>query len=194
MATSAYRLQRNVVLGGETYEIRTDYSVIMDIIEALRDQALNEQERAEAVLTMFYTEPETIPEEYLDDAVESCFAFLRGGRDTSKKNDPVLVDWKKDFPLIVAPVNRVLGYDIRDVDYDEETNAGGVHWHTVLSAYMEIGDCFFAQIVGIRSKKARGKPLDKQDREFYKKNQELIDMDTDTVYTEADENILKEWT
>lgn len=189
---TSYRLQRSVTLGDRDYEIRTDYSVVMDIFEALRDPELTEQERAEAVLTMFYMEPETIPEEYLNDAVESCFAFLRGGRDTSKKNDPVLVDWKKDFPLIVAPVNRVLGYDIRNVDYDEETNAGGVHWHTVLSAYMEIGDCFFAQIVGIRSKKARNKPLDKQDREFYRKNRELIDMET--VYTEAEQDIMKEWT
>lgn len=192
MAASGYRLQRSVPLGGRDYAIRTDYSVAMDLFEALRDPELTEQERAEAVLTMFYMEPETIPEEYLQDAVEGCFAFLRGGgRETSKKNDPVLVDWQKDFPLIVSPVNRVLGYDIRGVDYDPETNQGGVHWHTVLSAYMEIGDCFFAQIVGIRSKKARNKPLDKQDRAFYRKNRELIDMEP--VHTDTERDIMKEW-
>ena len=32
-----------------------------------------------------------------------------------------------DFPRIIAPVNRVLGYETRAVDYDIETNTGGIH-------------------------------------------------------------------
>lgn len=187
-----YRLQRTVEIGGEPYEIRTDYSAVMDIFEALNDAELTDRERAEAVLTIFYMEPEKIPEDSYEEAIQECFRFLRGGEEErQKKNEPVVVDWKQDWHLIVPPINRVLGYDIRNVDYDPETNTGGVHWHTVLSAYMEIGDCFFAQIVAIRSKKARHKPLDKRDREFYRRNKELIDIKV--KYTEAEQDILREW-
>jgi len=60
-----------------------------------------------------------------------------------------------------------------------------------LSYYMEIGDCLFAQVVAIRDKKARGKPLDKQEREFYRRNRKMVDLKT--TYTEAEQNLLAAW-
>ena len=100
--------------------------------------------------------------------------------------------WEQDFQYIVAPVNRVLGYETRALEYDQEGNTGGVHWWTFLSAYMEIGDCLFAQIVGIRSKKAKGKKLDKTEQEFYRKNKEIVDIKV--CYTESEEALIKAWT
>lgn len=78
------------------------------------------------------------------------------------------------------------------MEYDLKTNTGGLHWWTFLSAYYEIGDCLFAQIVRIREKKAKGKALDKSDREFYRKNRALIDIKTH--YTEAEDDLVKMWT
>ena len=66
-----------------------------------------------------------------------------------------------------------------------------LHWWSFLSAYMGIGDCLFAQVVAIRDKKARGKKLDKADREFYRRNQDIIDIKK--PLTEAEREILKEW-
>ena len=57
---------------------------------------------------------------------------------------------------------------------------------------MEIGDCLFAQIVRIREKKAKRKPLDKSDKEFYKRNRHLVDMKTG--YTQSENELLKLWT
>lgn len=93
------------------------------------------------------------------------------------------MNWEKDFPLIVGPVNRVLGREIRD-----ETP---IHWWTFLSAYYEIGDCLFAQVVRIRDKKARGKKLDNQEKEFYKRNREIIDIKTQ--YSSSENELLKMW-
>ena len=81
---------------------------------------------------------------------------------------------------------------IRDRDYDIETNTGGIHWWTILAAYAEIGDCLFAQIVRIRDKKAKGKPLDKSDREFYRKNRDIIDIKQ--TYSEAENDLVNLWT
>ena len=49
----------------------------------------------------------------------------------------------------------------------------------------------FAQIVRIRSLKAKGKKLDKADQEFYRENRRLIDIKQ--KYTEADELAISKW-
>ena len=183
-----YGLPKSLNIGGENFSIRYDYRVILDIFEALNDPELDEQEKALAVLQMFYLDFDDL-EDY-DEALKACFAFINGGHsEETEKKQPRLVDWGQDFPYIVAPVNHVLGYETRTVEYDPITNTGGVHWWTWQSAYMEIGDCLFAQI---GSKKAKGKKLDKSEHEFYRKNRDLIDIKTH--YTESENDLLKAWT
>lgn len=186
-----YGLPKSVNIGGEDFPIRYDYRVILDIFEAINDPDLNDEDRALAVLQMFYPDFDRI-EDY-DAAIRECLKFINGGKEEETgKKQPQLVCWEQDFPYIVAPVNRVLGEEIRGVEYDIEANAGGLHWWTFLSAYYEIGDCLFAQIVRIREKKAKGKKLDKSEQEFYKKNRDIIDIKRH--YTEAEDDIIKAWT
>lgn len=186
-----YGLPKSVNIGGEDFSIRYDYRVILDIFEAINDPDLNDEDRALAVLQMFYPDFDRI-EDY-DAAIRECLKFINGGKEEETgKKQPQLVCWEQDFPYIVAPVNRVLGEEIRGVEYDIEANAGGLHWWTFLSAYYEIGDCLFAQIVRIREKKAKGKKLDKSEQEFYKKNRDIIDIKRH--YTEAEDDIIKAWT
>lgn len=186
-----YGLPKSVNIGGEDFSIRYDYRVILDIFEAINDPDLNDEDRALAVLQMFYPDFDRI-EDY-DAAIRECLKFINGGKEEETgKKQPQLVCWEQDFPHIVAPVNRVLGEEIRGVEYDIEANAGGLHWWTFLSAYYEIGDCLFAQIVRIREKKAKGKKLDKSEQEFYKKNRDIIDIKRH--YTEAEDDIIKAWT
>lgn len=186
-----YGLPKSVEIGGEEFAIRYDFRVILDIFEAMNDPELNDQERALAVLQMFYVDWEQLTD--YDAAIKECIRFINGGQEEpSGKKAPNLVSWEQDFPYIVAPINRVIGQEIRSVEYDLKTNTGGLHWWTFLSAYYEIGDCLFAQIVRIREKKAKGKALDKSDREFYRKNRALIDIKT--YYTEAEDDLVKMWT
>lgn len=186
-----YGLPKSVDIEGETFEIRYDFRVILEILEALNDPELSDTDRALAVLQMFYINWEELPD--FEKAIAECMTFINGGTsEREEKKQPKLVDWQQDFQHIVAPINRVLGYEVRGVEYDMETNTGGVHWWTFLAAYYEIGDCFFAQIVRIRSKKASGQKLDKADREFYRKNREIIDIKT--RYSETEDDLLKVWT
>lgn len=186
-----YGLPKSVNIGGEDFPIRYDYRVILDIFEAINDPDLNDEDRSLSVLQMFYPDFDRI-EDY-DEALKECLKFINGGKEEETgKKQPQLVCWEQDFPYIVAPVNRVLGEEIRAVEYDIEANAGGLHWWTFLSAYYEIGDCLFAQIVRIREKKAKGKKLDKSEQEFYKKNRDIIDIKRH--YTEAEDDIIKAWT
>ena len=186
-----YGLPTSVEINGKDFDVRYDFRVVLDIFEALNDPELSDADKAQAVLEMFYLDPYSIDD--YQKAIDLCFEFINGGereRNSGEKK-PRLVDWQMDFPRIVAPINRVLGYEVRAVPYDPETNTGGVHWYTFLGAYMEIGDCLFAQIVSIRSKKAKGKKLDKSEQEFYRANRDIIDIKT--KYTEAEEDILRQF-
>lgn len=185
-----YGLPTSVEINGMEFPIRYDFRVILDIFEALNDPELDDQERSFVVLHMFYPDFERLTD--YNTAIHEMFRFINMDQEEEQKKQPKLVDWEQDFPYIIAPINRVLGYETRSVSYDPDTNTGGVHWWTFLSAYTEIGDCLFAQIVGIRSKKAKGKRLDKSEQEFYRKNKSIVDIKT--RYTDSENELLKMWT
>ena len=177
-------LPTSVEVGGKAYEIRSDYRAILDICVALSDPELSDRDRGFVVLDIFYPKYSEIPFAEYDEAIQKCFWFLNCGKENRNPTPrPKLVDWEQDFPYIVSPINRVTGKEIRSVEY--------MHWWTFVAAYYEIGDCIFAQIVRIRSALSRGKPLDKSDQEWYRKNRDLVDMQVQ--YTAAEDDILKQW-
>lgn len=181
-----YSLPTVINIAGKDYKIRWDYRAALDIITALGDPNLDNTDKAEAVLRILYIDYERIPLQHLEEALTKAYQFLDGGKEPSKdkRKNPRLVDWEKDFSLIVAPVNRVLGYDIRQ---QKE-----LHWWTFLGAYMEIGgDCTFSQVVNIRDKKARNKKLEKYEREWERRNRDLIDLPERR--TEEQNDWLRSW-
>ena len=179
-----YGLPNTVTVAGVEYSIRTDYRDILTICTALTDPSLDGQDRAEILLTIFYPELGTMPREAYQEAVERCLWFINcGSSEHNQRPAPKLVDWEQDFHYIVAPINRVMGTEIRTMEH--------LHWWSFVSAYHEIGDCLFAQIVRIRSLRAKGKQLDKADAAWYRENREMVDIKT--TYTEAEDAALDAW-
>lgn len=183
---SGYDLPTSATIAGQEYEIRSDYRAVLDIMQVMVDPEISDAERAVITLDIFYPQSTSIPNDALQEAINYVYWFVGGGssggqRKRTRKSR--LMDWIQDFPLMVAPINHVLGYEIRSVEY--------LHWWTFLSAYQEIGDCMFAQVVSIRKKRASGKKLDKHEREFYCDNRELIDLKV--VETDAEKEILEAW-
>lgn len=174
-----YTLPTTLTINGAEYAIRSDYRVVLDIITMLNDASLTAAERAEDAIIMLY---EDIPDN-VEEALKQCFWFINAGQAPGKKS-PRLMDWEKDFPYIIAPINRVLGYEARTVEY--------LHWWSFLSAYMEMSECVMSQIVNIRSKLSKGKKLEKYEREWLRQNREIINLPQ--KYTAEDEEILKKWT
>ena len=179
-----YDLPRSLAVNNKEYGIRADFRDVLDVLEIINDNELEEQERYFLTLLFFYTDFEDMPREDYQEAAERCFWFINGGdlvRNTAKKQ-PRLMDWEKDFPLIIAPINRVVGREVRADAY--------FHWWSFLAAYMEIGECTFSQVVHIRSEKSRGKKLSKFDEEYYRGNRDLIDLPV--KYTQADMELFKQ--
>lgn len=183
-----YELPESLEIGGTEYAIRSGYRAALDVCAALTDPELSGQEKTLAALCIFYPRHEDIPPEHLHEAMDRLRWFIDcGAEESPERRSPRLVDWEQDFPIIAAPVNRVLGTEIRRKTGPEDH---GIHWWTFISAYQEIGDCTFAQVVRVRDRKARGKALDKQDREWYRRNRDLVDLKTQ--YTSAEQDILRD--
>lgn len=178
-----YSLPTRVDIQGVEYDIRSDYRAILDICVALGDAELSQQEKALVVLQIFYQEWDSIPSDCLQEAIEKCFSFINCGQEEGVRKAPKLVDWEQDFQYIVAPINRVVGQEIRAMEY--------FHWWSFISAYYEIGECLFGQIVRVRDMLAKGKKLDKADREWLRNNRHLVDFKT--KYTAAEDEILKQF-
>lgn len=192
MRNKKYGLPKSVNLGEEEYEIRTDYSVILDIFEVLNDAELTNAEKCQCVILIFYVDYEKIPTFLYEEAIKQCFAFIDGGERKNAQKMPKLMDWEQDFPLIVSAVNRVIGEDIRTIDYDPQENKGGLHWYTFKSAFQEIGgDCLFSQVINIRDKQARGKKLEKYEKEWLNRNRAIVELKQ--KYTEAENDLAKLW-
>lgn len=178
-----YGLPKKVNIKGVDFEIRYDFRVILEILEALNDEELEGAEKMECVLKMFYVDWEHI--EDISEAIEACYRFIDGGKEPTGRKSPRLVDWERDFDYIIAPVNRVLGYEARE--------AASVHWWTFLSAYMEMGgESLMCQIISLRDKLSKGKKLEKHEREWLRNNRQLVQLPQ--KYSAADEEMLRKMT
>ena len=176
-------LPKSLTVGGVGYKIRSDYREILDICAAVSDPGFDAQERAFVALSILFVNFESMPQEHYKEAVDKCHWFINGGDTPPDGKQPKLMDWGQDFKHIIAPINRIMGREIRAIKC--------MHWWTFLSAYMEIGDCYFSQIVNIRNKRVQGKALDKSEQEFYRKNRSAVDLKT--KYTEQDDAALDGW-
>lgn len=162
-----YDLPTKLNVDGKEYEIRSDFRAVLDIIAALNDPNLSDIEKTLVMLQILYVDYEDIVN--YEEATKQAVWFIDCGEDrTAKKEKIRLMDWEQDFKIIVAPINRVLGYECRNKDY--------VHWWTFISAYYEIGESTFSNVVNIRYKKKKRKKLEKWEQEFYRDNIELVEL------------------
>ena len=180
-----YDLPNAVDINGKEYEINSDFRCILDIFEVLSDNELVSRERAFYALGYFYPDFAEMPPEDYEEAGKKLFWFIDGGQEQTQeaRKAPKVMDWEQDFPYIIGPVNKIIGHEIR--------NDKHLHWWTFLAAYMDIGECLFAQIVSIRQKIAAHKKLEKHEKEWYHKNRKLVDLHTSLKYTAAEMEFMK---
>ena len=160
-------LPKSLTVDGIEYPIQSDFRVVLLIFEAYEDLDITDSEKAEICLKCLYGE-ENLPKN-IQEAYEQAIWFLDGGDiPKSKQQNKKLTDWKQDESILFPAINKVAGTEVRSLDY--------LHWWTFLGFFSEIGEGLYSQVVNIRSKKSKGKHLEKYEREFYNDHKELVDI------------------
>lgn len=175
-----------VKIADHTCPIRNqcDYRVVLDVITALNDVELTEDEKIKCALFIFYEDVSAITD--FDAAIEEMFKIINGGQEEERDtNKPTLMDWEHDFPQIAPPISRVLGYDVR-------TPNKYTHWYSFLGGYMEIGECTFSTIVSIRTKRIKGQKLDKWEIDYLREHRKIVEL-PQKITAEEQEILNSEW-
>lgn len=177
-----YDLPRGIEIDGVVHNIRSDYRAILDIISVINDLEFSDKDKAIAIMTVFYEDPDLI--EDWEKGIKAAFWFISCGQDEpEKKKCPRLVDWDKDFQHIVSAVNKVAGREVRADDY--------CHWWTFMGYFDALdGESTFASIVNIRNKKAKGTKLEKWEKAWYHENKHIVDIRQTVEYTEQEQELL----
>ena len=159
-----YRLPERAEFGGVSYELNTDFRVILKILEVFEDPSLPEILRWKVALELFYYP--SIPKAFQTQAMEYLSSFLRYGQPDTPA--PRLISWQQDADAIIAGVNQAAGQEIRALAH--------VHWWTFLSWFHAISQGQLSTIVAIRDKLRRGKKLEDWDKDFYRENKQRVDI------------------
>ena len=182
---NGYKLPLSLTIGGRAYPVNFGWQNAIEILIDFQNPEYAHAVKVASMLRKLLPNWMEIPKEHISEAIEKACAFLDCGKQKNDKNRPRVMDWKQDADMIIPAVNSVAGVEIR---LDPR-----IHWWTFFGWYMSIGDGLFATVLRIRGKKAKGKPLDKWEEEFYRENRQIIDLhaeETDEIRKEKD-NILK---
>ncbi len=182
---NTYDLPKSLKVAGKNYAIESDFRVIIDILIDMSDPELNEWEKQEIMFRIMYPDYQDIPPEAKSEACQKAVDFIDYNLPPGKPQ-PKTMDWEQDAPIIIPAVNKIAGMEVRSVPY--------LHWWTFMGYFMEIGDGLVSQVWAIRQKRARGKKLDKWEKEFERSNPELVKLKK--IYSEKQQkeiNNIEKW-
>lgn len=169
---------------------KCDYRIVKKVIRALKDIELKDEERIQCALVIFYENYDEIKD--VEDAVKQMNFIIDCGNQykgesipTPTDNKPPIMDWDYDWDIIAPEINKVLGYDIR-------TPRKFTHWWTMIGAYMCIGEGTFNTVVSIRSKRAKGKKLDKWEEEYIREHRKMVELPR-KLTAEEEEFLNSDW-
>lgn len=163
-------LPKIIKVGTKYYKIRSDYRHILKILAAFGDPELTDEEKIYVCLFVLYEEFEEIPQELYEEAFKKASEFIDNGMKSEDKKQMRVMDWEKDEPILFPSINKVAGFETRSAKY--------IHWWTFLGYYMEISEGVFSHIISLRVKKAKGKKLDKTEREYWNANLAMCRLET----------------
>ena len=174
-------LPDSLIVAGKRYAIRSDFRNFLRIIEVFNDPELTNEEKVYVFLKRAYVEFDSIPNQHYEEAYKRAAEFMEWQKE-EKKHSPRLYDWVKDEQLIFPAVNKAAGMEIRALPY--------LHWWTFLGYFQSIdSESLWGTVLSIRQKRAKGKKLEKWEREFYSNNRELCQITRTEVRKSAEDTL-----
>lgn len=188
-----YELPTTVTVNDTVYAIRNngDYRMVLDCFQVLNDVELSENERILACLIIFYEDFNDIESvlsldgEAIKSLLDNAFLFFNCGQEHAQgETNYKTIDWETDSQLISSAVNKVAGKEIRAETY--------LHWWTFMGYFNAVGESALSTVVGIRSKIAKGKKLEKYEAEFRRNNPQYFTWDMRTLKQKEDDELLNQ--
>ena len=188
-----YELPTTVTIADTTYTIREkgDYRMVLGCFQVLNDVGLSQNERIIACLIIFYEDFNDLKDvllldkDRLQSLMDNAFLFFNCGQEhSSGEMNYKTIDWDKDSQLISSAVNKVSGKEIRAETY--------IHWWTFMGYFNAVGESALSTVVGIRSKIAKGKKLEKYENEFRRDNPQYFNWDMRTLKQKEDDELLNQ--
>lgn len=162
-------LPQTLNINGRAYKIRSDYRDILQIIAAFGDKELSDEEKAYVCLKRLFIAMESIPKSDYQNAYEAAVTFIEC-HISDRKPSPKVVNWEKDEQLIFPAINKVAGMEVRAVPY--------MHWWTFLGYFQSIDrEDIWGFILTIRQKRAKGKKLEKYEKDFLNANRDICEVE-----------------
>ena len=174
-----FDLPTSLDVNGAARDIDSDYRQVLRILQAFEDPDLSDAEKAMVAIYNLYVDAEQIPAEDMQAAFDAALSFIDCGGGQEQPG-PRTMDWAQDAPIIFPAVNRAAGFEVRGVAY--------MHWWTFVGYFMEIRDSTCATVLGLRQKKARGKKLEKFEKEFWQQNRGLCELKRRLTEAEREED------
>lgn len=163
-------LPKKIKVNENIYDINYDYKSIINILLALEDEELTNNEKIYIMIKNLYIDE--IPENDMEEAIEKAIKFIDLGKesdDSNHKSDARTYSFEKDASYIFSGINQT-----HHIDLEEKKN---LHWWKFMSMFMDMSpDCMFGELIYYRKRKAEGK-LNKEERKQYEKIKDIVDLD-----------------
>lgn len=160
-------LPKSVTVGGKQWRIRTDFRDVLQIISAFNDPDVPKEEKALVCLVILYPDFDRMPQRLYEEALQKAVFFIDLDS-SSEKETPRVMDWEQDAGILFPAVNKVAGFEVRSVRY--------LHWWTFMGYCMAIDDGVFSQVLSLRMKRAKGKRLEKYEKEYWLSNLDICEL------------------
>ena len=161
-------LPTELEVNGRMEPIRWEYTAVLDIIAAMNDPELEDDEKTYVSLWILYENFDHFRSDDYEPAFDALLEFMNNGVSEQTSNTVQTVDFEQDYNLLIPAINKVAVKEIRNCD--------DIHWWTFLSWFMEIGECTYSTVLTIRTKRKKGKQLEKWEQEFYEANRDMVDI------------------
>lgn len=158
-------LPTSLCVNGKEWPIRSDFRWVLRICCAFNDPELEDSEKVYVTLAVLYEDFEDMDKTEYEDAFKAALEFIDHGTEGKEEHSPRVMDWEQDEGIMFPAINKVAGYETRGAEY--------VHWWTFLGYFMEISEGVFSTVLSLRMKKAKGKKLEKHEREYWNANKSV---------------------
>lgn len=152
------------MIDGKAVPINTDFRICLRIIQAMEDDQLMEHEKLTVLITLLYSEPPNNTAL----AIRQGLKFLNLGEDadSGKLRQQQVYSLTKDSTYVYTAFKSTFNIDLNSVE--------NLHYWKFRSLFADLGkDCFFNTLISLRARQRSGKLTDSE-KEFVRKNPELI--------------------